>query len=84
MSSVCAAELGRLGARLMVDLKHKKNRKTCRYRNTGKVVYDEFFPRRSKAIIDQIDRVLAGHYGLTDEELDFVINYDIKYRLSWG
>jgi hypothetical protein len=26
--------------------------------------------------------VLAVHYGLTDEELDFIINYDIKYRMG--
>jgi len=26
--------------------------------------------------------VLAGHYGFTDEELDFIINYDIKYRMG--
>ena len=25
---------------------------------------------------------LAKHYGLTDEELDFIINYDIKYRMG--
>ena len=30
----------------------------------------------------QIDRVLAQHYGFTDEELDFIINYDIKYRMG--
>jgi hypothetical protein len=24
------------------------------------------------------------HYGLTDEELDFIINYDIKYRMGQG
>ncbi len=37
---------------------------------------------------DEIDRVLAQHYGVIDEELDFIpsaglraaINYDIKYR----
>jgi hypothetical protein len=29
-----------------------------------------------------IDRALAGHYGFTDEELDFIINYDIKYRMG--
>ena len=28
------------------------------------------------------DKVLAKHYGFTDEELDFVINYDIKYRMG--
>jgi hypothetical protein len=32
--------------------------------------------------IDEIDRVLAQHYGLTDEELDFIINHDIKYRMG--
>ncbi len=26
--------------------------------------------------------VLACHYGFTDEELDFIINYDIKYRMG--
>jgi len=31
---------------------------------------------------DEIDRVLAAHYGFTDEELDFIINYDIKYRMG--
>jgi len=36
----------------------------------------------SKPIIDKIDRVLAKHYGFTDEELDFIINYDIKYRMG--
>ena len=36
----------------------------------------------SKSIIDEIDKVLAKHYGLTEEELDFIINYDIKYRMG--
>jgi hypothetical protein len=25
-----------------------------------------------------------SHYGLDDEELDFVVNYDIKYRMGRG
>ena len=36
----------------------------------------------SKPLIDKIDRVLAEHYGFTEEELDFIINYDIKYRMG--
>lgn len=26
--------------------------------------------------------LLAKHYGFTEEELDFIINYDIKYRMG--
>ena len=39
-------------------------------------------PKFSKLIVDEIDRALAQHYGFTDEELDFIINYDIKYRMG--
>lgn len=39
-------------------------------------------PKHSKPILDEIDRVLAKYYGFTDEELDFIINYDIKYRMG--
>lgn len=33
-------------------------------------------------LADQIDQALACHYGFTDQELDFILNYDIKYRLG--
>ena len=49
---------------------------------TGKVRYQEFYVRLSKPIIDEIDRVLAKHYNFTEEELDYIINYDIKYRMG--
>jgi len=64
------------------DLKNHAYRKECNYKATGKVIYDEFYPKYSKPIIDEIDRVLAKHYGVTDEELDFIINYDFKYRMG--
>ena len=32
--------------------------------------------------MDKIDTLLAKHYRFTDEELDFIINYDIKYRMG--
>ena len=45
-------------------------------------IFESFNPQESKDIIDDIDKVLAKHYGLTEEELDFIINYDIKYRMG--
>ena len=52
------------------------------YKNKGLVRFAQFFPKKSKHIIDEIDKVLATHYGFTEEELDFIINYDIKYRMG--
>lgn len=36
------------------------------------------------SILDEIAAVLAAHYGFTDEELDYLVNYDLKYRLGRG
>ncbi len=50
--------------------------------DSGLIYYEEYYPNKSKSIIDEIDKVLAKHYGFTEEELDFIINYDIKYRMG--
>lgn len=39
-------------------------------------------PKHAKQMIDEIDAQLAEHYGFTADELDFVINYDFKYRVG--
>ena len=59
-----------------------KCRKNTYYKATGNVVYDEYYPKLSKKVIDKLDVMLAESYGFTDEELDFIINYDIKYRMG--
>lgn len=82
MSEEINLQLSLLSERLMEDLKQHKQRKECQYKATGKVVYDEFYPKYSKSIIDETDKVLARHYGFTDEELGFIINYDIKYCMG--
>lgn len=43
------------------------------------VTYQKY---KSKLIMDLIDVELSKHYGFTEEELDFIINYDIKYRMG--
>lgn len=36
----------------------------------------------NRPILDEIDTVLAGHYGFTAQELEFILNFDIKSRLT--
>jgi hypothetical protein len=64
--------------------KHLKDTSEVRQMSFGeeKLKVQCIIPRHSKYIIDEIDRVLARHYGFSDEELDFIINYDIKYRMG--
>jgi hypothetical protein len=84
LSSVSDSQSKRLvdlNKRLMTDLQKNSSRREIEYR-TGWIKYDEFYPRLSKPIVDEIDKALQDIYGFTDEELDFIINYDIKYRLG--
>ena len=68
--------------RLNEDLNKNIQIAEYNYANRGRVRFAQFFPKKSKPIIDEIDKVLAQHYGFTEEELDFIINYDIKYRMG--
>jgi hypothetical protein len=74
--------LVKLSTDLEADYKKHSIIKTTFYKTKGQIDYQEFYPRFSKPIIDEIDTVLAEHYGFTEEELDFIINYDIKYRMG--
>lgn len=60
---------------------YETNRST-RARRGARISVDElnFDMRRAKPAIDAIDTLLAAHYGFDDEQLDFILNYDIKYR----
>ena len=76
------SNLGALGRALTRDYIAHSKLQTSDYRKYGSRKVQTFQPRKSKPIIDKIDRALAAHYGLSDEEADFIINYDIKYRMG--
>lgn len=75
-------ELKNLVKELMTDLSEKSGLKVANYKSTGKVEYAEYYPKKSKHIIDKIDGVLAKYYQFTPEELDFILNYDVKFRMG--
>ncbi len=66
---------------LSVELGKCMKSNTTQWRKSGLFI-DSVDSKPAKPIIDKIDRVLARHYGFTNEELDFIINYDIKYRMG--
>lgn len=74
--------LDELGKKYVYSVQENAEIKTISSRTQGTVEQKQYVIRQSKPIIDQIDTVLAEHYGFTEAELDFIINYDIKYRMG--
>lgn len=68
--------------KMLLDFYHASKVKRHRQGKRINVTEINFDVQQSKPIIDEIDRILAKYYGLTDEELDFILNYDIKYRMG--
>ena len=78
-------QVSREAAKELVDLTNDLSK--CAAAHTTKwrkseLLIDSIDMKPCKPLIDGIDTVLAKHYGFTEEELDFVINYDIKYRMG--
>jgi hypothetical protein len=82
--SLTSGDFTSLASRLQHALDESSSFISMTHSLTGAIQVEQFKPRLGKPIIDEIDRTLAQHYGLTDEELDFIINYDIKYRMGRG
>ena len=40
----------------------------------------EYRLRKSKSIIDEIDRLICPLYDLSESETEFIINYEIEFR----
>ena len=54
------------------------------YKGQGEITVPYFNFRPSKPTLDKIDRLLGPAYGLSDEEIQHVTRYDLKYRLGLG
>ena len=74
-------EIQGLASALMDDIEKNSQDRIMRFSHDTLTVQN-IIPKHSKPIIDQIDGVLAEHYGFNDEELDFIVNYDIKFRMG--
>lgn len=85
MSSHLLDALAQYGEKLQNDYQVHSHIKKRTYSKKGRNFIMEkqhFFIKYSKPIIDNIDMLLGKYYNFTEEELDFIINYDIKYRMG--
>ena len=75
-------ELLQQSSQYISDLKKNSSLLIRQQKGKGETKTQSFKISLSKPIIDKIDKLLVKYYGFTEEELDFIINYDIKYRMG--
>lgn len=80
-SALLDPKLNKLGTEYLADLR-RNSKMEITVRPTGKTETQTFKIQKSRLIIDQIDKALSEFYGFTNEELDFIQNYDIKFRMG--
>ena len=73
----------KLYSRYLEDIETKANRRIASGDSSYNVdSFKEYKIVRSKAIIDEIDDYICPLYGLTQEETDFIKNYELEFRLA--
>ena len=70
-----------LALQLSESLEINATRKVIRTKQGHTIEYDEIRALLSKDVIDRVDFALAKFYGLSGDDLDYLINYDAKYRM---
>jgi hypothetical protein len=71
-----------LSDKMEMSLRRNASYYTINSKTNGATETVTYKKQLSKDVMDEIDKCLKKHYGFTDEELDFIINYDIKYRMG--
>ena len=75
--------LNKLYSRYLIDIEAKANVRTTSEEYTYNVdSFKEYKIVHSKAIIDEIDDYICPLYGLTQEETDFIKNYELEFRMA--
>jgi len=72
-------EIDRLVSLLMSDYK-KNSEIITSNRGGGSAEHQQFYPRKSIEIINEIDDFIAPIYGLSDEQNRFLKEYDLSWR----
>lgn len=74
-------EFERLSNELMKSYQNNSIEKVINT-SQGQTKYQEFYPRLSKSVLDEIDRLIGNIYAFSEEEVEFIINDAIRFRMG--
>jgi hypothetical protein len=63
-------------------IQSSSKQKTIQTKQGYLIEYDEINAAKERVRIDEVDELLGKAFSLTDKEIEFVRNYDVKYRSS--
>lgn len=72
--------LAALGRELVRELHACAEVRTCTYRSVGTIRNTYFRQGSTRPVIDRIDRELAAIYGMSVDELEFVLAFERRFR----
>jgi hypothetical protein len=81
-AALSSPTLNSLASEYIEDLQRNSTMLARNQKSTGRTETQSFKIRTSKPLIDRIDMELGKLLGLSQDETDFIINYDIKYRMG--
>ena len=82
LSALDSDEVGKASEKYLKYLSQNSTMLVREQRSTGRTETQSFKIQKCKPTIDEIDRLIGPFYGLNDAELDFIVNYDLKFRLG--
>ena len=77
-----SVELRKASERYLKELSENSAMLVREQRSTGRTETQSFKIQKCKSSIDEIDKSLGNFYGFNKSELDFILNYDLKFRLG--
>lgn len=71
-----------LANKLMNEYDQNANEKVNERKGGYAIKIKEIIPRKSKKTIDEIDDIFANYFGFTQDEMEFIKKFDIKFRMD--
>ena len=66
---------------LMEDLQKQSENRVMKFKH-DQLTVQCLLPKKSWPSVQRLDDLVTGAYGLSPEEMDYIRNYDIKYRMG--
>lgn len=66
----------------IIEEKFEEYKKDVEKNIIDRGTYKEYKLRKSKKLIDGLEKLICPLYGLSDEQTNFIVNYELEFRIE--